>query len=180
MKRILLVLLLVVLACGASAQGHRGKRKAKQAKEENLPVMSVFKAMQDEKFILYFGGKKINEEPATRVEVKGVNLNEPYNVRVVVKSPRVTANMNFRLITLSSQGEEYWVRRNVKRDNVEILSNEERLQLGDVTAKSVNIDSVIQLRRSLENLKAMAKDTSVKRQVIVVEPSSEVENFDGM
>lgn len=164
MKRVLLVLFLVTLTFGAYAQGNRHKRKAKQAEDENLPVMSVFKAANDEQFILFFAGKKINEKPASMVEVKGVNLNEPYNTRVVVKSPRVTANMNFRLITLTKQGETYYVHRNVKRDNVEILTQEEY----DKICPKSSIQPY--LKRNVKKLEVKAKDTLQNQQVIVVEP----------
>ena len=125
MKRFILVVCLLLITFGASAQGWRNKRKVKQAQEENLPVMAIYKAANNEKFILYFGGKKINEEPATEVAVKGVNLNEPYNVRVVLKSPYVVANMNFRLTTLTKEEELFVVYRNAHEGKVEIFTSEE-------------------------------------------------------
>ena len=136
MKKFILIVMLVAVAVGASAQGWRAKRKAKQAQEDTLPVMAVFKAASEEKFILYFNGEKVNEDPMMEVAVKRAKLNEPYNVRVVLKSPRVVANMNFRSVTLTKQGEEYVVKRNVKRDNVEILTSEEYRKLTEKSSKN--------------------------------------------
>ena len=149
MKRIIVVICLMTIAMGASAQGWRGKRKAKQSSEENMPVMAVFKAASNENFTLYFDGEKINEKPDTLVEVKRAKLNEPYNVRVVLKSPKVIANMNFREVTLNKQGEEYVVYRNMKMDNVEIYTGEEyRQKLVKNSNKVVKkIDSNILHRR---------------------------------
>lgn len=123
MKKNLFVLLLAMMCCMPAFAQKKSKKSAQPAPQ---PTMITFVAADNEEFILHFNGTRVNKEPQKRVEVRAdmAKLNEEYNVRVVIKTPRLGSDMAFTTLTLDKQGEEYVVWANVKYDRAEVLSRE--------------------------------------------------------
>lgn len=123
-----LILLLLALVCAMPAYAQ--KKNKKSSAQANQPVAVTFVAANNEEFILHFAGQRINKEPQTRVEVTAdkAQLNADYNVRVVIKKPRVGSDMAFSTIRITKLGEEYVVWADTKLDKAELLTRDQYRQ----------------------------------------------------
>lgn len=121
MKKSVLVILLAILCC-APAFAQKRSKKSKNA--EPAPAVVTFKAAGSEEFILYFGGKQINKKPQTSVSVTKAELNTEYNVRIVIKTPRVGSDMDWNTVSVKKMGEEWVVYANRSKDKAELMSSE--------------------------------------------------------
>lgn len=169
MKKSLVVLILALLCC---IPVYAQKKSKKTSAKTPQPVVVTFVAAGQEEFLLYFDGQRVNKDPQSRVEVRAdmAKAGGIYNVRAVVKKPRVGSDMAFATITISSNGEEYVVWANTRYDRADLLSRADYNKERAVSRPRPNVPPMVRsLDPGFKPIKAADADTTLPDNVILIE-----------
>lgn len=123
MKKSIVILILALLVC-APTYAQKKSKKNKKTPAAQPTLVTFVGADTNTTFVLYFAGKQINKKPASKVAVTTAqgSVGAEYNVRTVIKTPRLGSDMAWGSVTVRQQGEEYVVYANTRKDKAEFMT----------------------------------------------------------